>query len=151
MGKVEVHPLFFIDFDRSDAEDMRLGNDLAELFCDYWKRQGHPGFGKDVTYDDPKGSIVTEVVLRHVHLEPLEPTKEEIISWRKPDPRWRTSNRVMIYTRSECGRALLLAYVEEDAHAAGRKYDFLRALSKAAQAWYHMHNIYPEERSSFLP
>lgn len=147
MAKTEAHPLFFSGFDLDDPQEARLSRDLAMMFEGYWVAKSHPSFGRDALYHRPPGSIVTDNGLRHVHLVHVDPTREQLRAWSRADPYHRVSDRCMVYSRSCCDKALLLAYVDQEAHLAARDYDFLRALAKAAEAWYHLRNIYPDLRA----
>lgn len=143
MPKVEVHQLFFAGFVLEDPSEVQLSHDLAKMFEGYWTAKSHPAFGRDALYDRPPGTIVTDNALRHVHLIHVESTPEQRAKWARSRPHDCTSDRCMIYVRSCCDKALLLAYVHDEAHAVARDYDFLKALAKAAETWFYSRNIFP--------
>lgn len=147
MAKVEVHQQFFAGFDIENPAEVRLGHDLAKMFEGYWVSKIHPAFGRDALYHRPPGTIVTDNALRHVHLVHVDPTREQLGSWRRARTYDRTSDRCFVYSRSCCDRALLLAYVHEEAHEVARDYDYLRALAYAAERWFYRENIYPNLRA----
>ncbi|MBD1554760.1 type II toxin-antitoxin system YafO family toxin [Pseudomonas typographi] len=147
MDSVEVHPNFSDQFDKSDAEDLELREGLIAAFA-YWAEYGfHPDFGKDVTYQDPEGSVIPKVGLRHVHLKPLEMTARQARLWndKNTDPIRKTSDRHLVYVASDENDRLLLYYFEHDAHVRAREasYSWLKALGRAAQEWLNETGRFP--------
>lgn len=145
MDRVSIHPLFYVGFDQTDPDQKSLAENLARLFCKYWKQgKRHDLFGKDVPYHRPPNSPVTDNGLWHVHFYPIAPNVRKREEWANPNARRRTSDRHLVYAKAESGEALLLAYIHDDAHdKAEDDYDFLRGLGEAAQNWFYEHNLYP--------
>jgi len=141
----EISPSFWDSFDVDDADDVEVAKGLISMFTRYYQNRRHDWAGKDVPYHKPKGSVVTDVNLRHVHIIPLKRTPSARIDWMEG----RTSDRWLIYARASCGRALLIAYVEDEAHTHAHDYDDLRAIADIANDWLHQHNLFPDMSAPF--
>lgn len=149
MDSITVHDVFSDQFDSADPSEVDLRDQLIEAFR-YWAEQGyHPDFGRDASYRDPAGSVVPKIGLRHVHLRPEgELTRAEKRHWDDPDadPYRKTSNRHLVYVKSDEHERLLLYYFEQDAHSEARIDDFrlLKALGRAAEEWLDTSGLYPD-------
>lgn len=150
MDSVELHEVFELQFDSNNPQEVLLRDGLSDAFK-YWVKKGsHPDFGRDATYRDPAGSVVPNVGLRHVHLRPSVMTWKDSKTWNDPDvePHYRTSNRHLVYVRSDERDRLLIYYFEQDAHAMARAddYKFLKSLGRAAQEWLTSGKRYPDTK-----
>ena len=148
MDSVEIHGVFVDQFDPLDPLEVQIRDGLVAAF-QFWAKNGHhPDFGKDFSYRDPQGSVVPKVGLRHVHLRPSVMTPDKARTWNDPecDPRLKTSNRHLVYVRSDENDRLLIYYFEADAHAKAREedYKFLKALGRAAEEWLTKNRLYPD-------
>lgn len=148
MDSVEVHDVFEDQFDPQDPLEVQVRDALVASF-QYWAEHGHhPEFGKDVSYRDPAGSVVPKVGLRHVHLRPTVMTPDKARTWDDPrcDPVRKTSDRHLVYVRSDESDRLLLFYFESDAHDEARKENsrLLKALGRAAEEWLTENSLYPD-------
>lgn len=148
MDSVTVHDVFNEQFDSSTADEIQFRDHLIAAFK-YWAQYGtHPDFGRDASYRDPEGSVVPKAGLRHVHLRPEEPgTASERRIWDDPhaEAYRKTSNRHLVYVKSDEGDRLILYYFAQDAHEGSRadQYRFLKALGRAAQEWFDEESLYP--------
>ncbi|WP_312601053.1 MULTISPECIES: type II toxin-antitoxin system YafO family toxin [Pseudomonas] len=143
---VEIHELFCEQFGTEDPELLTFRDELIEAFK-YWAEYGdHPDFGKNFSYRDPEGSVVPNSGLRHVHLRPLNEKEAIEKKWDHPDPVKRTSNRHLVYVRSDCGHKLVLYYFQDNAHVEARKnqYKFLKSLGRAAEEWLKLNKYFPD-------
>lgn len=152
MDSVEIHEVFLDQFDPNDPAEVLIRDGLVAAFH-YWAKYGdHPDFGKDYSYRDPQGSVVPKVGLRHVHLRPSVMTPDKAKTWDDPDcePHRKTSNRHLVYVRSDENDRLLIYYFEADAHIKAREddYKFLKALGRAAQEWLSKNSFYPDVSDS---
>lgn len=142
---IDVDPKFYSGFDLNDPDDVESAEGLILLFRSYIANRGHAYAGKDVPYHKPANTVVTDVNLRHVHLKPIMPTPAEVKKWTRD----RTSDRCLVYARSDCGRYLLIAYLNENAHAQAYDLDFIKALAWVGQNWMLKENIFPDLNQPF--
>jgi hypothetical protein len=142
---IEVSPHFYDGFDLDDVEEKELCEGLTIVFSAYVKNRTHKLFGKDAPYHKPAGTVVTDVNLRHVHIQPLEPSQGELEKWRK----FHTSDRCLVYVRSSCQRYFLIAYLHENAHAQAYDFDYIKALAKIGENWLYDRNIFPDPEFPF--
>ncbi|WP_339492615.1 type II toxin-antitoxin system YafO family toxin [Pseudomonas rhizophila] len=137
---IEVSPYFDSGFDLDDPLQKELRAGLTLAFAAYVKNRRHRLFGKDVPYHRPAGTVVTDVNLRHVHLTPTDPSKDDLARWHK----FHTSDRCLVYARSTCQRYLLIAYIHASAHDQANDLDYIKALAKIAENWLYDQNIYAD-------
>lgn len=145
MDRVDVSPLY-IKSAYGDPELEAIACTLIPEFKLWWQTKSHPDFGRDAPYHDPQAS--RDSALMHVHLLPICPpaTVIDLQNWGRARRDYdRRSDRHLIYAKSSCGWAYLLAYEHTDAHEVARDYDYLRALAAAAEAWYSQTNRFPYE------
>ncbi|NWA09694.1 type II toxin-antitoxin system YafO family toxin [Pseudomonas gingeri] len=142
---LEVSSYFYDAFDLTEIEEKELADGLIVIFEAYIKDRKHRFFGKDVPYHKPAGSVVSDVNLRHVHIQPLEPSHTELEKWR----RFRTSDRCLVYARSSCKKYLLISYMHENAHAQAYDFDYIKALAKIGENWLYHNNIFADKEYPF--
>ncbi|UPK87344.1 type II toxin-antitoxin system YafO family toxin [Pseudomonas sp. A2] len=142
---LEISPYFYSFFDLNDPQEKDFCDGLIALFSTYIEKRQHTLAGKDAPYHQPPGTVVTDVNLRHVHLKPLNPSKESLEKWQKR----RTSDRCLVYARSSCQRYLLIAYLHENAHAQAYDFDYLKALAKVGENWLYAENIFADLNGPF--
>lgn len=129
---VVIHELYWDD--ECDQEELK---EAADIFHQYWLDGYAPDFGRDKPIYRPDS--VRNSALCHVHYLTRNLYGQIGLAWQrncKPSiaPYFRSHNAacdaMFLYAVSEEGTALLLAFLESDAHAFIKQEGVMRAFSK---------------------
>lgn len=145
-GRVFLSPAFSdLKKQEENATDKPF-TDLERDFKAYWRNGAHPRFGKDAAFARPNEILALNV--RHLHSDngdylvsndPKDFTGTEKCwddwrsgkSWTRP-----TSNAFVIYTVAENRDALLIAYIDQDAHEAAERFQIMEDVIKVTYSFY---------------
>lgn len=136
--------------------------ELEKDFKDYWRNGAHPRFGKDAAFARPNEILALNV--RHLHsdngqyLESKDPkdytgTEKCWEEWRKGNSYTRpASNAFVLYTVTENRDAMLIGYLDRDAHEKTERQEVMEDIIAVTYSFYaHMKcKAMPLEEHEFI-
>lgn len=145
-GRVFLSPAFqYLKAKEKVLEDKPL-TDLEADFKDYWRNGNHPRFGKDAAFSRPGEILALNV--RHLHsdngqyLESKMPndytgTEQCWENWRNGKSYIRpASNAFVLYTVTDQRDALLIGYLDRDAHTMTERSDYMENVIHVTYQFY---------------
>ncbi|SAA17202.1 Uncharacterised protein [Enterobacter hormaechei] len=146
-GQVYLSPAFSTLKAKEIAENTSTTyRDLEAAFKHYWATGYHPEFGKDAAYARPKEILALSV--RHVHHdngdyvvssapEDFSATNQCWHEWKSGTSKKRpSSDAFVVYTVTDKRDALLISYMDANAHSDSEKSEMMEDIIKVTYKFH---------------